>query len=112
MRKPYRERAEERENVKWEGMVEKLKSDRRRACCMLSVSLALFLGMSWHGWNGSVFSFSPFAYFLLVLILFPVGMLVLSIVMGSAVFDAFREIRAMKREIRDSRARKCIGDEQ
>ena len=110
MRKPYRQRAEERERVEWESMTEKLKSDRRRACCMLSVSLALFLGISRHGWNGSVFSFSPFAYFLLALILFPVGMLVLSIVMGSAVFDVFREVRAMKREIRDSKARKCIND--
>jgi hypothetical protein len=44
--------------------------------------------------------------------LFPVGMLILSIVMGSAVFDVFREVRAMRREIRDSKARKCISDGQ
>jgi hypothetical protein len=112
MRKPYRQRAEERENVKWEDMTKKLKSDRQRACCMLFVSLALFLGMSWHRWDGSVFSFSPPAYFLLALILFPVGMLVLSIVMGSAVFDVFREVRAMKREIRDFKARRCTGGGQ
>jgi hypothetical protein len=112
MRKPYRERAAERENMEWTGMAKKLKSDRLLTCFMLFVQIALLLAMSWHGWDGSAFSFSPPAYLLLALLSFPAGALVLALVTGNAVLGVFRDMRDMKRKMNDFKEKRGIRDGQ
>ncbi|MDR1020596.1 MAG: hypothetical protein LBL73_07555 [Synergistaceae bacterium] len=112
MRKPYKERAKSRETLQWESMKRNLKLDRLFICLMLSAHIALFLVMSRYGWDGSVFSFSPPAYLVLTMILVPVGALVLILVTGSAVYDAFREVRAIQQKIEDFKARHGVSDGQ
>jgi hypothetical protein len=98
--------------MKWESMAKKLKSDRVRSCLMLFVQLACFLAISWHGWDGSVFSLSPAAYLLLAPISFSIGGLVLALATGCAVLGVFRDMRDMKRKMGDFKARRGIGDGQ
>jgi hypothetical protein len=110
MRKPYRERAVEKKKQEWAGMEKKLKTDKLRIGSLLFVHLALFIFLSWHGWGGSAFSFAPFVYLLLAMVLFPVGALVLAFVMNVDVSGAFRDVRDIHGKINDFKARRGIED--
>jgi hypothetical protein len=112
MRKPFRERAAEKERLEWEATKKEMKKTKLRTCSVLFAQLALFLFLSWHGWNGSAFIFEPPVYFLLILSLLPVGALLLALVMGEAVLGAFREIRDVREKIDDFKARRGIENGQ